>query len=355
MTERYRSKLADPRVVSGFRTQWKEMVYPIFTVRSKGSHLWDVDGNEYVDILNGFGPIMLGHRPDFVERALEQQLHEGFEIGPQTPLAGEVAEMFCAMTGNDRMSFCNTGSEAVTAALRVARTVTGRSKVVLFAGSYHGMFDEVLVKGVKAGDTPRSLPIAPGIPRESVGNVVVLDYGTPESLQWIRTHAGELAAVLVEPVQSRHPNLQPREFLREIRQITQDSGAALIFDEVVTGFRVHPGGCQALFDIRADLATYGKVLAGGMPIGVLAGKSQFMDALDGGAWQFGDDSYPSVGVTFFRRHVCAPSAHTCCRESRAPTFPRTGSATSATADCQNSISRKRVKYALRKGQRPRPH
>jgi len=312
MTQQYRARLADPRVVSGFRTQWKEMVYPILTVRSKGSRLWDVDGNEYIDILNGFGPIMLGHRPDFVERAIEQQLHEGFEIGPQTPLAGEVAEMFCEMTGNERMSFCNTGSEAVIAALRVARTVTGRSKVVLFAGSYHGMFDEVLVKGVKGADTPRSLPIAPGIPRESVGNVVVLDYGTSESLEWIRSHASELAAVLVEPVQSRHPNLQPLEFLRDIRKITQDSGAALIFDEVVTGFRVHPGGCQALFDIRADLATYGKVLAGGMPIGVLAGKSQFMDALDGGAWQFGDDSYPSVGVTFFagtfHRHPLTLSA-----------------------------------------------
>jgi len=312
MTQQYRARLADPRVVSGFRTQWKEMVYPIITVRSKGSRLWDVDGNEYIDILNGFGPIMLGHGPDFVERAIEQQLREGFEIGPQTPLAGEVAEMFCEMTGNERMTFCNTGSEAVIAALRVARTVTGRSKVVLFAGSYHGMFDEVLVKGVKGADTPRSLPIAPGIPRESVGNVVVLDYGTPESLEWIRTHASELAAVLVEPVQSRHPNLQPREFLHDIRKITQDSGAALIFDEVVTGFRVHPGGCQALFNIRADLATYGKVLAGGMPIGVLAGKSQFMDALDGGAWQFGDDSYPSVGVTFFagtfHRHPLTLSA-----------------------------------------------
>ena len=299
MTQHHRSRLADPRVVSGFRAPWKEMVYPIVTLRSQGSRLWDIDGNEYIDILNGFGPIMLGHRPDFVQRAVEQQLHEGFEIGPQTPLAGEIAELFCEMTGNERMTFCNTGSEAVIAALRVARTVTGRRKVVLFAGSYHGMFDEVLVKGVKSGDTPRSLPIAPGIPRESVGNVVVVDYGTPESLAWIRAHADELAAVLVEPVQSRHPNLQPREFLREVRQITEKSGTALIFDEVVTGFRVHPGGCQALFDIRADLATYGKVLAGGMPIGVLAGKAQFMDALDGGTWQFGDDSYPSVGVTFF--------------------------------------------------------
>jgi amino acid adenylation domain-containing protein len=299
MTQQHRARLADPRVVSGFRTQWKEMIYPILTLRSKGSRLWDVDGNEYIDILNGFGPIMLGHRPDFVERAIEQQLRQGFEIGPQTPLAGEIAEIFCEMTGNERMTFCNTGSEAVIAAMRVARTVTARSKVVLFAGAYHGLFDEVLVKGIKGAETPRSLPIAPGIPRESVGNIVVLDYGTVESLEWIRSHAGELAAVLVEPVQSRHPNLQPLEFLREIRQITKESGTALIFDEVVTGFRVHPGGCQALFDIRADLATYGKVLAGGMPIGVLAGKAQFMDALDGGTWQFGDNSYPSVGVTFF--------------------------------------------------------
>ena len=210
MTERYRSALADPRVVSGFRSQWKEMVYPITTVRSKGSKLWDVDGNEYIDILNGFGPIMLGHRPDFVEKAVEQQLHEGFEIGPQSPLAGEVAKMFCEMTGNERMTFCNTGSEAVTAALRVARTVTGRNKVVLFAGAYHGMFDEVLVKGFKKAGVPQSAPVAPGIPREKVANVIVLDYGTPESLEWIRQNAGELAAVLVEPVQSRHPHLQPK-------------------------------------------------------------------------------------------------------------------------------------------------
>ncbi len=299
-TEKNRAVLADPRVVSGFRSLWKEVVYPIVTERSQGSRLWDIDGNEYIDILNGFGPIMLGHRPDFVERAIAKQLQEGFEIGPQTPLAGEVAQLFCQMTGNERMSFCNTGSEAVMAALRVARTVTGRNKVVMFAGAYHGMFDEVLVKSVRTKQgAPHSAPVAPGIPRENLSNMVVLDYGTPESLEWIRQNAKDLAAVLVEPVQSRHPHLQPREFLHEIRQITQQAGTALIFDEVVTGFRAHLGGCQALFGIRADLATYGKVVAGGMPIGIIAGKAAFMDALDGGSWRFGDDSYPEVGVTFF--------------------------------------------------------
>jgi len=298
-TQEYRGVLADPRVVAGFRSEWKEMIYPIITVRSQGSKLWDVDGNEYIDILNGFGPIMLGHRPEFVQQAIAKQLQEGFEIGPQTLLAGEVAKMICEFTGNDRASFCNTGSEAVTAAMRVARTVTGRNKVVFFAGDYHGMFDEVLVKGFNRAGVPQSVPAAPGIPRESVSNVTVLEYGTSESLDWIRANASTLAAVMVEPVQSRHPNLQPVQFLKQLREITEKAGACLIFDEVVTGFRVHPGGCQALFDIRADLATYGKVLAGGMPIGVLAGKRHFMDALDGGMWQFGDGSFPEAGVTFF--------------------------------------------------------
>jgi amino acid adenylation domain-containing protein len=313
LTQEYRKVLADPRVVSGFRPQWKEMVYSIVTDRSKGSRIWDVDGNEYIDLVNGFGPITLGHRPDFVEKAIEAQLHVGFETGPQTPLAGEVAKMFCEVTGNERMTFCNTGSEAVLAALRVSRTVTGRSKIVMFAGDYHGMFDEVLVKGFrsKVGE-PQSAPIAPGIPRQSVSNMIVLDYGTEQTLEWIRQNARELAAVLVEPVQSRHPGLRPVEFLKEIRKITEEADTALIFDEVVTGLRVHPGGCQALFGIRADLATYGKVVAGGMPIGVLAGKSRFMDALDGGMWQYGDESYPEIGVTFFAgtfvRHPLAVAA-----------------------------------------------
>ncbi|MGH9666185.1 MAG: aminotransferase class III-fold pyridoxal phosphate-dependent enzyme, partial [Bryobacteraceae bacterium] len=311
-TQRYRAVLADPRVAAGFRSQWKDIVYPIVTVRSQGSKLWDVDGNEYVDILNGFGPIAFGHRPDFVVEAVAKQLHQGIEIGPQTPLAGQVAELLCEITGHERATFCNTGSEAVTAAIRIARTVTARNRVVIFAGAYHGMFDEVLVKGIKRGDTHRSLPIAPGIPNAKAENITVLDYATPESLEYIRAHAGELAAVLVEPVQSRHPNLQPREFLQQLREITAASGTALIIDEVVTGFRVHPGGVQALFNIKADLATYGKVLGGGMPIGALAGKAAFMDALDGGTWQYGDASFPEAGVTFFAgtfvRHPLAMAA-----------------------------------------------
>ena len=167
----------------------------------------------------------------------------------------------------------------------------------MFEGSYHGQFDEVLVKS--ANTSRRSLPIALGIPADAVANVTVLPYGAPESLAWIREHADELAAVVVEPVQSRHPALRPLEFVAEVRAITQASESALIFDEVVTGFRMHPGGMQAIFGIRADLATYGKVAGGGLPIGILAGKARFMDALDGGAWHFGDDSFPQIAPTFF--------------------------------------------------------
>ena len=298
-TAAHRPTLADPRVAAGFRDIWKEMVYPIVSNRAKGSRIWDIDGNEYVDLVNGFGQTAFGHSPDFVVDAVSAQLQAGFAIGPQADLAGKVTELFCELTGNERATFCNTGSEAVMAAMRIARTVTGRSRVVMFAGSYHGQFDEVLIKGGRSKTTPIATPVAAGIPTGSVGNMVVLDYATPESLQWVRENAHDLAAVIVEPVQSRHPALRPVEFLRELREITAASGTAFVFDEVVTGFRVHPGGMQAVFGIRADLATYGKVVGGGLPIGVLAGKAAFMDALDGGAWDYGDESVPEVAVTFF--------------------------------------------------------
>ncbi|RYE33077.1 MAG: amino acid adenylation domain-containing protein [Hyphomicrobiales bacterium] len=299
LADESRAVLADPRTVSGFAADWKEMVYPIVSARAKGAHIWDVDGNDYVDLVNGYGQTAFGHAPDFVVEAVQRQLAEGFAIGPQSPLAHEAAQLFCELTSHDRVAFCNTGSEAVMAALRVARTVTGRDQVVAFAGAYHGQFDEVLVRGVGAGEQRRSLPAAPGIPAEAVGRMTVLDYGTDESLSWLREHARELAAVLVEPVQSRRPGYLPAAFLRELRAITERSGTALVFDEVVTGFRVHPAGVQALLGIKPDLATYGKVVGGGLPIGLLAGTPRFMDALDGGAWRFGDASAPEVGVTFF--------------------------------------------------------
>ncbi|MCF7849348.1 MAG: aminotransferase class III-fold pyridoxal phosphate-dependent enzyme, partial [Kiritimatiellales bacterium] len=308
-TQANRPRLADPRVVSGFRPLLKEIVYPIMVDESHGVTLRDIDGNEYVDLTCGFGSNFFGFSAPFIVKAVEEQLHKGYEIGPQHPLTGEVAGLVSELTGLERVAFCNTGSEAVLGAMRLARTVTGRDTVVMFAGDYHGILDEVIVRGTSS---LRSLPAAPGIPRSAVENVLVLDYGTDESLRVLRERSDEFAAIMVEPVQSRRPGWQPKKFLQECRRIADECGAAFIMDEVITGFRIHPRGAQAIFEVKADIATYGKVIGGGMPIGVIAGSRRFMDALDGGQWQFGDESYPQVGVTYFAgtfvRHPLALAA-----------------------------------------------
>ncbi|KPV61396.1 hypothetical protein QJ48_00270 [Paenibacillus sp. A3] len=291
-TEKYRPVYANNRNVAGFRPVLKEMVYQIVAERAEGSKIWDLDGNEYIDLTMGFGVNLFGHNPDFIREKIEAGLQNGMCVGPMSNLAGQVAEGICKMTGVERIALFNTGTEAVMVALRLARAATGRAKVVLFAGSYHGTFDGVLALGSAGADQEHSVPLAPGILQHMVDDVVVLNYGTEEALSYLRAHAHDLAAVLVEPVQSRRPDFQPQAFLTEVRRITAQSGTAFIFDEVITGFRVHPGGAQAWFGIQADLVTYGKVIGGGLPIGIVGGKAMFMDGIDGGIWRFGDDSYP---------------------------------------------------------------
>ncbi len=304
-TTKHRAHLADPRAVAGFRREWKEAVYPLICDRSEGSKLWDTDGNEYTDITLGFGQILFGHRPQWLTDAIKRQLDSGIEIGPTSSLAGVLAERLGRYLGMERIAFCNTGSEAVAAALRVSRTVTGRDRVVVFGGAYHGIFDEVLFR-------PGPAPIAPGIPQSAVQNLVVLDYGSDDALAWLRANCSDVAAILIESVQSRNPALAPREFLHELRNIATENGSALIFDEIVTGFRVAPGGAQEYFGVKADIATYGKIIGGGIPIGIVGGKREYLDALDGGDWKYGDDSFPEIGVTFFAgtfvRHPLALAA-----------------------------------------------
>ena len=304
-----RKQLADPRVVSGFRNTLKELIFPVVVEKSSGAYLWDIDGNRYIDITCGFGSSFFGNGADFIKKAISEQLEKGYEIGPQNPMVAEISRLFCEMTNSDRVAFCNTGSEAVLGAIRLARTVTGKEKIVMFENDYHGINDEVIVNRGRNGI---SVAAAAGIPGEHVSNTIILDYGDDKSLQYIQEQADEIAAIVVEPVQSRNPELQPKEFLQKLRGICTEGGMALIFDEVITGFRIHENGAQGYFDVKADIATYGKVIGGGMPIGLIAGKSQYLDALDGGYWQFGDDSAPEVGVTYFAgtfvRHPLALAA-----------------------------------------------
>ena len=297
-----RAPLADSRACVGFRLSVKEMLYPLARQSALGSHIWDVDGNEYIDMTMGFGVNLFGHGEPFIQQALEAQLAKGIELGTRSELVLEASSLVSELTGMERVCFLNSGTEAIMTALRLARAAKGRRKVVLFENFYHGQSDLTLAR--RDEDAPRSYPIAPGVPPGAVEDIIVLDYGDPKALDTIRKHAGDIAAVLVEPIQSRRVDMQPREFVHELRKVTADLDIALIFDEMITGFRLHPRGAQAWYGVQADLATYGKIIGGGMPIGVIAGRAEFLDRVDGGVWQYGDTSYPRAETTFTGGTFC---------------------------------------------------
>ncbi|HEX4368389.1 MAG TPA: aminotransferase class III-fold pyridoxal phosphate-dependent enzyme, partial [Rhodopila sp.] len=293
--ERARPVLGDWIATIGFRPELKEMIYPIVSVGSEGSHIRDLDGNDYIDLAMGFGVGFFGHRPPFVVEAVRERLDRGFELATQSDLADDTARLVHELTGCERVVFSNTGTEAVMTAFRLARTVTGRRRVVHFKSAFHGFYDGVMAFGSPAG----AMPMVPGIVQSQVDDVLVLEYGSQAALDIIAAEAATLAGVMVEPVQSRNPDLQPREFLHALRQLTEAHGIALIFDELVTGFRIHPGGAQAHFGVTADIVTYGKMIGGGLPVSLIAGKARFIDAIDGGAWRYGDASRPNATMTFF--------------------------------------------------------
>ena len=324
--EEHRLHHADKSSIGAdFDPRLKEIFYPIVTTRAEGAHLWDLDGNRYVDILQGLGANLFGHNPGFVREAIASQLEDGFPVGPQTPLAGEVARQAARLTGADRVCFSVTGTEAVMTAIRLARTSTGRNKIVVFTDSYHGHSDAVLnrasiveyarrkvqgalasrgapaaiVEALRRPLRTRGVPAVPGIPGSVARDALVLEYDNPRSLDVIRRNRKKIAAVLVEPVQSRCPERQPVEFLRNLRAVTRELDIALVFDEMVTGFRTHPAGAHGLFEIEPDIATYSKVAGGGLPLSLIAGSARYLDAIDGGPWRFGDESAPEVQTTFF--------------------------------------------------------
>lgn len=307
LAQRHRSVLADNRNVAGFRARTKELTFPIAADRASGVRIQDVDGTERVDLSMGFGVHLFGHAAPFLVEAVMEALRRGAPIGPQSPLAGEVAALMHELTGLERFAFTNSGTEGVMLACRLARAATGRDRVVIFEGAYHGTFDGLLGRsgtGTGSGSGSGTRPLTPGTTSHTVADLVVLPWNDPSALAWLEEHASSVAAILVEPVQSRKPGVQPREFLHSLRDVATRSGAALVFDEVITGFRCEVGGAQAHFDVRADLAIYGKVLGGGFPIGAVGGSARFLDRVDGGTWRFGDDSAPRTDLAFFAGTFC---------------------------------------------------
>lgn len=292
-TQHFRVNHASARNTAGFTRMLKEMTYQIVAEEGKGSKIKDVDGNEFLDVAMGFGVNLFGHAPKFITDALKEEIEKGFPLGPMGRLAGTVAKQICKLTGNERVFFCNSGTEADMFALRIARAITGKDKIVIFAGAYHGTYDGILgIPILQKDGSTCTVSMVPGVTNNAVKDLVVLNYNTPASLQYIEEHADEIAGILVETVQSRRPDVQPKKYLKKLRKLTEEKDIALIFDEVITGFRIGAGGAQEFYGINADIVTYGKIVGGGMPIGIVAGKAKFMDSVDGGMWCYGDNSVP---------------------------------------------------------------
>ncbi|PHN02492.1 amino acid adenylation protein [Flavilitoribacter nigricans DSM 23189 = NBRC 102662] len=299
----YRHCFALNRNSAGFSQTNKELTYTLVSDRMQGAYVEDIDGERYIDLTMGFGSILFGHDYAPVREAITAQLRNSWSVGPISPLAGELAREICATTGVERVAFFNSGTEAVMVAMRMAKAITKKKYIVFFKGAYHGTFDPLLTIR-NDPESKLALEAVPGVTQSILNESFLLEYGTAASLEFIRAHHEDIAGVLTEPVQSRNPALQPREYLRELRQITREHNIALIFDEVITGFRIALGGCQEYFGVQADIVTYGKVIGGGLPIGIVAGKAAFLDSLDGGYWKFGDDSAPPVKMTFVAGTFC---------------------------------------------------
>jgi glutamate-1-semialdehyde 2,1-aminomutase len=257
-----------------------DVLHPIYIKSAKGARVVDVDGNEYIDLTMGYGPHILGHAPDLVLAALVEASARGLQFALHSPGKEPLARLIAdAFPANEMVLFCNSGTEAVMHAIRAARAFTGKSKIALFEGGFHGQSDYVLVRA-RAGssaDAPELVPRSSGVPQETLSTVVMLPYWNDLALDQIRSRRNELAAVLVEPVQGENPQTEQGPWLQQLRRVCTDSGVLLLFDELITGFRLGYGGGQQFFGLSADLVTYGKVIGGGLPIGAVAGRRDIME------------------------------------------------------------------------------
>jgi glutamate-1-semialdehyde 2,1-aminomutase len=254
---------------------------PLFIARGEGAWLEDVDGSRYVDYMLSWGPLLLGHAHPAVTAALTAAIARGTSYGAPTPLEVELARMVCRFfPAIEMLRFVNSGTEATMSALRLARAFTGRPKIVKFAGCYHGHADLLLVQA-GSGVATLGLPDSPGVPAGTVADTLVAPYNDLAALSEIfRRFPDQIAAVIVEPVAGNMGLVPPDEgFLEGLRRITKEHGALLVFDEVMCGFRVHPGGAQALYGVIPDLTTLGKVIGGGLPVGAYGGRREIMELI----------------------------------------------------------------------------
>jgi glutamate-1-semialdehyde aminotransferase len=301
--DKHRNYFATNRHSAGFSDSWKQITFALCGQQASGAYIYDLDENKYLDIAMGFGVHLFGHSPSYIKEVINRQTERGISLGPIHPDAGETAHLLCRMTDNERCAFFNSGTEAVMVAMRLARAATSKNKIVIFEGSYHGTHDSLLA--IKKNQiTKEAIASIPGISHALVYDTILLSFGHTESLRFIAHHANEIAAVLTEPVRSRHPEEIYPEFLLQLQDICAHKKICFILDEVITGFRIANGGAKSVFGLDPDISIYGKVLGGGLPIGVVAGKKKYLDYIDGGNWSFSNDTVPISPSTFVAGTFC---------------------------------------------------
>lgn len=250
---------------------------PIFIDRAKGSKIYDVDGNEYVDMVLSYGPMILGHRNSIVEKTVKKYMKKGYTFGASTKGEIILAEMVCeAFPGMDKVRFVNSGTEAVLSAIRLARAYTGKNKIIKFAGCYHGHSDALLV-AAGSGLATLSIPGSKGVPDEAVKNTLIAEFNNIQSVER-HLRKDDVAAIIIEPIAGNMGVIQPSgKFIKELKELVKASGILLIADEVMTGFRSKFGGAQELLGFQADITCLGKVVGGGFPVGAYGARNEIME------------------------------------------------------------------------------
>jgi glutamate-1-semialdehyde 2,1-aminomutase len=288
--------------------------YPIFMDRAGGSRIYDLDGNQYIDWMMAFGALPLGHAHPEVVEAIAQAATSGAHFATATPVELEVAEMIQKIVPNaERVRFANTGTEAMMAAIRLARGVTGRPKILKFEGHYHGWHDDLLVSSnvlpaaaLGLRSEPVKIPDSSGLNRTALDDTIVVPWNDLPALQHaLENHPGQIAAIITEGVMANMGVIPPADgYLQGLQKLARANGIVFILDETVTGFRIAPGGCQEHYQLSPDLVTFGKALGSGLPVAALVGRAEIMDALQwGGVLHYGTHNGSRIGMFAARANL----------------------------------------------------